>query len=229
MKLQRIILICFLLTIGSGTVRASAVQDKDNVWQAVVKVDATGLFSAPSANSQQKTQLKRGDVVTISMEITSGDGKWYSVIPSSQPDGVGYVNGKDLDVGQQSNLSVWQLELPPEPVAEPTTPAPTIKPSHKVAFSDTNNRIVGDIKSFFISKFGTSLPISAFGQTALHNRLRFDHRNAIDIAVHPDSLQGKLLISQLRKFGVPFIAFRSAVRGSATGPHIHVGMPSHRK
>jgi hypothetical protein len=229
MKLQRIILVCFLLIIGSGTVRASAFQEKENIWQAVVKVDATGLFSAPSASSNQMTLLKRGDVVTISMEITTGDGKWYSVIPSSQPDGGGYVNGKDLDVGQQSNLAVWQLELPPEPVAEPVTPTPTNKPSHKVAFSDTNNRIVGDIKSFFLSKFGNTLPISAFGQTALHNRLRFDHRNAIDIAVHPDSLQGRILISQLRKFGVPFIAFRSAVRGSATGPHIHVGMPSHRK
>lgn len=228
MKLIRFILV-FLIITGCGTARASAFQEKDNIWQAVVKVDATGLFSAPSASSQQKTLLKRGDVVSISMEITTGDGKWYSVIPSSQPDGVGYVNGKDLDVGQQSNLTGWQLELPPEPVVEAATPTPTIKSSHKVAFADTNNRIVGDIKSFFISKFGTSLPISAFGQTALHNRLRFDHRNAIDIAVHPDSPQGKLLISQLRKFGVPFIAFRSAVRGSATGPHIHVGMPSHRK
>lgn len=228
MKLIRIILVCLFIT-GTGTAGASAFQDKENTWQAVVKADATGLFSAPTASSQQKTLLKRGDVVIIGLEITTGEGKWYSVIPPSQPDGVGYVNGKDLDVGQQSNLTVWQLEIPPEPVAEPATPAPTIKSSHKVAFGDTNNRIVGDIKSFFLSKFGNSLPISAFGQTALHNRLRFDHRNAIDIAVHPDSLQGKLLISQLRKFGVPFIAFRSAVRGSATGPHIHVGMPSHRK
>jgi hypothetical protein len=229
MKLKRLLIICFLLTIGCGTVNATTFQDQDNVWQAVVKVDATGLFSAPSASSQQMMLLKRGDVVTISLEITSGDSKWYSVIPSSQSAGVGYVNGKDLDVGQQSNLTVWQLEILPEPVAEPATPIPTNKSSHKVAFGDTNNKIVGDIKSFFLSKFGNSLPISAFGQTALHNRLRFDHRNAIDIAVHPDSLQGKMLINQLRKFGVPFIAFRSAVRGSATGPHIHVGMPSHRK
>jgi hypothetical protein len=84
------------------------------------------------------------------------------------------------------------------------------------------------VQSFFINRFGRSLPISAYGQTQVHDRLGFDHRNAIDIAVHPDSSEGQAVMSYLRNAGIPFIAFRHAVSGSATGAHIHIGRPSHR-
>lgn len=85
-----------------------------------------------------------------------------------------------------------------------------------------------EIQAFYAAKFGRSLPTSAVGQSATHNKLRFDHRNAVDVAVHPDSAEGKALMDYLRSEGIPFIAFRSAVRGSATGAHIHIGLPSHR-
>jgi hypothetical protein len=86
----------------------------------------------------------------------------------------------------------------------------------------------GSVQSFFLARFGRSLPVSAFGQTAVHNQLGFDHRNAMDAAVHPDSPEGIALMEYLRRAGIPFIAFRRAVSGSATGPHIHIGRPSHR-
>ena len=85
------------------------------------------------------------------------------------------------------------------------------------------------VQGFFASKFGQQLPISAYGQTATHNRLGFDHRNSVDVAVHPDSSAGIELMTYLRANGIPFLAFRSAVPGSATGAHIHIGYPSHRK
>lgn len=84
------------------------------------------------------------------------------------------------------------------------------------------------VQSFFINRFGRSLPISAYGQTQVHDRLGFDHRNAIDIAVHPDSGEGQAVMAYLRNAGIPFIAFRHAVSGSATGAHIHIGHPSRR-
>ncbi|HMG32358.1 MAG TPA: TolC family protein [Blastocatellia bacterium] len=84
------------------------------------------------------------------------------------------------------------------------------------------------VGAFFQDKFGRSLPISAYGQTAVHDRLGFDHRNSIDVAVHPDSAEGQALMTYLRKEGIPYIAFRHAVPGSATGAHIHIGNPSHR-
>jgi hypothetical protein len=84
------------------------------------------------------------------------------------------------------------------------------------------------VERYFSETFGRSLPLAAKGQSETHNRLGFDHREAMDVALHPDSAEGKAFINQLRKAGIPFIAFRSAVPGASTGPHIHVGKPSGR-
>jgi hypothetical protein len=84
------------------------------------------------------------------------------------------------------------------------------------------------IEAFFDGRFGRPLPVSARGQTALHDRFGFDHRQAIDVAVHPDSLEGKALIDYLRAEGLPFIAFRGAKPRVSTGAHVHIGEPSPR-
>lgn len=84
------------------------------------------------------------------------------------------------------------------------------------------------LQQFFLARFGQTLPISAFGQTALHNRMGFDHRNALDLAVHPDSPEGRALMQHLRAQGIPFIAAWGAIPGSTSGAHIHVGQPSPR-
>lgn len=84
------------------------------------------------------------------------------------------------------------------------------------------------IQRFFAGRFGRALPISAFGQTAAHSRIGFDHRHAIDVAVHPDSPEGQGLMEYLRGAGIPFLAFRRAVAGEATGAHLHIGPPSRR-
>jgi hypothetical protein len=55
-----------------------------------------------------------------------------------------------------------------------------------------------------------------------------DHHNAVDVALHPDSSEGRALINYLQGRGIPFLAFRGAIPGIATGPHIHIGSPSHR-
>ena len=89
-------------------------------------------------------------------------------------------------------------------------------------------REVAEVERFFTVRFGRALPVSALGQTPLHARLGFDHRNALDVAVHPDGDEGRALIAWLQGRGVPFIAFRSPVSGSATGAHVHVGEPSPR-
>jgi hypothetical protein len=50
----------------------------------------------------------------------------------------------------------------------------------------------------------------------------------MDISLNPDGPEGKALLEFLRSNGIPFSAFRGAIPGVATGPHIHIGMPSHR-
>src|ERR1043165_4656295 len=84
------------------------------------------------------------------------------------------------------------------------------------------------IQSYFQQTFKRPFPIAVFGQGAIHNQWRLDHRNAIDISLRPDEPEGQALINFLRQNGVPFSAFRTAIPGVATGPHIHIGMPSHR-
>jgi hypothetical protein len=84
------------------------------------------------------------------------------------------------------------------------------------------------LELFFRNRFGRALPISAFGQTALHDRMGFDHRNALDVALHPDSPEGRALMAYLRANGIPFIAAWGTVPGQTSGAHIHVGQPSPR-
>jgi hypothetical protein len=84
------------------------------------------------------------------------------------------------------------------------------------------------IQRFFSDTFHKELPIAVFGQGAIHERWRLDHRNAMDIQLHPDGPEGQALLNFLQKNGIPYSAFRSAIPGTATGPHIHIGRPSHR-
>jgi hypothetical protein len=84
------------------------------------------------------------------------------------------------------------------------------------------------VQRFFFDSFKKQLPVAVFGQGAIHDRWRLDHRNAMDISLHPDGVEGQALMSFLQKNGIPFLAFREAIPGTATGPHIHIGRPSHR-
>ena len=86
----------------------------------------------------------------------------------------------------------------------------------------------GAVEQFFMRKFGRALPVSSFGQSPVHDRWGYDHHNAMDVGLSPDSAEGRALMEYLRAGGVPFTAFRFAIPGTATGPHIHVGRPSHR-
>ena len=84
------------------------------------------------------------------------------------------------------------------------------------------------VEQFFATHFGRPLPVSAYGQTALHDRMGLDHRDALDVAVHPDSPEGRALMEYLREAGIPFIAAWGVVPGATSGAHIHVGQPSPR-
>ena len=84
------------------------------------------------------------------------------------------------------------------------------------------------VQQFFSTTFGRALPVSTIGQSATHNRMGWDHRNSVDVGIHPDSDEGRALMAYLQMSNIPFLAFRAAVPGVSTGPHIHIGFPSHR-
>lgn len=84
------------------------------------------------------------------------------------------------------------------------------------------------ISTAFQKQFQKPLPISAKGETALHKSMGYDHRGRVDVALNPDQREGVWLRGFLQKAKIPYYAFRSAVKGKATAPHIHMGPPSPR-
>ncbi len=88
--------------------------------------------------------------------------------------------------------------------------------------------IFSQIATAFEARFGKPLPVSAMGETEVHRALGFDHRGRVDVAVHPDTPEGVWLRQYLTANDIPFLAFRQAVPGKATGAHIHLGPMSTR-
>lgn len=80
----------------------------------------------------------------------------------------------------------------------------------------------------YASEFGKPMPVSARGATAFHRALGYDHRGRVDVALDPDSREGAWLRRYLENLGVPYFAFRAALAGRSSAPHIHVGPPSPR-
>jgi hypothetical protein len=84
------------------------------------------------------------------------------------------------------------------------------------------------VQKAFARRFGRPLPISADGDTSLHRALGLDHSGRVDVAVAPDQPEGVWLRRYLESLRIPYYAFRKAVVGSATAPHIHIGPGSLR-
>jgi len=84
------------------------------------------------------------------------------------------------------------------------------------------------VRRAFEAEFERSLPVSAVGETAVHRALGFDHRNRVDVAIHPDQPEGVWLRRYLESRKIPYFAFRRAVSGKATAAHIHIGPMSGR-
>ena len=106
-----------------------------------------------------------------------------------------------------------------------------IRTTSYIRYSGSGGWLLSDawkVQRFFLDSFKKQLPVGVFGQGPIHDRWRLDHRNAMDISLHPDGPEGQALMNFLRANGIPFLAFRGAIPGTATGPHSHVGRPSHR-
>jgi hypothetical protein len=80
----------------------------------------------------------------------------------------------------------------------------------------------------FEKQFSEPFPISAKGMTAVHRALHMDHTGRVDVALNPDSPEGIWLREHLDALGIPYYAFRTAIAGKATAPHIHIGPGSTR-
>src|SRR3954447_22538624 len=84
------------------------------------------------------------------------------------------------------------------------------------------------IETQFQRRFHRTLPVSALGQTIVHQSMGLDHRDRVDVALSPDSQEGAWLRRLLEQLHVSYLAFRTAIAGAATAPHIHIGTGSTR-
>ena len=159
------------------------------------------------AQTEKITIVLKGDRPIVVDEVSeSRDGYWY------RRENVTTFLDRDR---------VVRVEYP-KPAEAETMPAP-LTGSGKWKLADAQK-----VEDFFFAKFKKSLPLTAFGQSDLHTRWRLDHRNGMDVGLHPDSNEGRALIEFLRNESIPFLAFRGPVPGVATGPHIHIGNRSPR-
>jgi hypothetical protein len=134
-------------------------------------------------------------------------------------DGIWYTRGNVTTFLDSASILRIERSEPPRK----DLPAAVVAGSGRWKISDSTR-----VEDFFTSRFKRPLPLTAFGQSELHNRWGLDHRNSMDVGLHPDSVEGKALIKFLISEQIPFLAFRTSVPGVATGPHIHVGNGSHR-
>lgn len=91
-----------------------------------------------------------------------------------------------------------------------------------------NLGMLQELRTSYKVRFQRDLPVTALGQSNTHTRMGWDHSNAADVGLHPGTSEGQWLVNYLKDQGIPFIAFRSAVPGHSTGPHVHVGLASKR-
>jgi murein DD-endopeptidase MepM/ murein hydrolase activator NlpD len=84
------------------------------------------------------------------------------------------------------------------------------------------------LSASFQKRFAKPLPISAWGETAMHAMLGFDHHGRVDVAVNPDGPEGRWVRAWLERARIPYYGFRTALLGRSTGPHIHIGPGSVR-
>jgi hypothetical protein len=179
-----------------------------------------GFAQTPGESSSKKTATT--EVITGVQPITIllvGGGKMLVDEVNEESDGYWYKRG---------NISTFidraKVEQIKRPLIEAEQNAKTpVQSNIRWRLTDA-----AKVKDFFQTTFNRPLPLSSFGQSEIHNRWGLDHRNGMDVNLHPDSPEGRALIDCLRSESIPFLTFRSAIPGVATGPHIHVGNPSPR-
>jgi len=167
----------------------------------------------------QETKDKKKDETPQQLTIVLATGNTLLVDEVSESsDGYWYKRGNITTFLDHDRVT--RIEHP-EPEGEAATPEPAREGKWTLAEATK-------VEQFFVSKFKRPLPLTAFGQSDLHTRWGLDHRNGMDIGLHPDSVEGRALIEFLRAESIPFLVFRGPVPGVATGPHIHVGNRSSR-
>ena len=173
----------------------------------------------PAESTETKTtQAPEEEILPVTIVLAAGAPLLVDEV-SESPDGYWYKRGNITTFLDRAK--VVRIEHPKPPgESEGSRPAP---PPGRWSIKEASK-----VKEFFFTRFNKPLPLSAFGQSDLHTRWGLDHRNGMDVNLHPDSVEGRALVAFLRAESIPYLVFRGPIPGVATGPHIHVGNRSSR-
>lgn len=183
-------------------------------WLVLTVLTCTCVYAQDAA--KDKAPAKEDKPQPLTIVLATGNTILVDEVSESS-DGYWYKRGNITTFLDRERVT--RIEHPkPEGETATTEPAPG-----KWSLAEASK-----VEKFFVTKFGRPLPVSAFGQSDLHTRWGWDHRNGMDVGLHPDSVEGRALIEFLRAESIPFLVFRGPIPGVATGPHIHVGNRSSR-
>ncbi len=192
------------LILGVQAVSAQVSQDADKKQE-----------SPSSTQAAVNTPDEKKEAPVITIELVGG-GRLQVEEMRETRDGIWYRRGGVTTLLDAARVA--RIERPSS-----GEPKQVIDPAQDWSLADAKK-----VENFFFTKFGHPLPTSAFGQSEIHDRWGLDHRQGMDVGLHPDSEEGIALVNFLRTEKIPFLVFRHAIPGVATGPHIHIGRPSHR-
>jgi len=194
----------------------------------LIALGLVSAFSSAAGQVRAEKQQEKPSTQTTDPVAQVRPEFWISLVDGRRLQADEVLESADGVWYKRGNVSTFIDRKRIDRVERPTDkkPAPNNEAGRKVGnwkLSDADK-----VESFFMDKFGRQLPTTAFGQSELHTRWGLDHRQGMDVGLHPDSPEGRALIAFLIREEIPFLAFRNAIPGVATGPHIHVGHASHR-
>jgi hypothetical protein len=245
MKSSSYLWIVVLLLTLAGVANAQPKPLPANNEQAVTSADLIGAVREYKTNSQDLLKLQEDEIQKAVQKLEQvrqlvADGLIARNELTAAEESVAALKAtreatrKKIDDADQMIAEVQSEELRKKELVAQASSANKSRSFVKATVLRYNGATnwslayLSGVQSFFRSTFGRSLPTSTVGQSATHNRMGWDHRNSVDVGLHPDSVEGRALISFLQTQGIPFLAFREAIPGVSTGAHIHIGRPSQR-
>src|SRR5271166_1764324 len=166
---------------------------------------------------QQKKVSRINQMIALDL-VPPGDRVDLEKELSSREDALQQAKVRAALLREIAGMAHAELEAAPPGLAEEKTPGDRfIEPKE-----------LKTLTLAFEKRFSEPFPVSAKGMTAVHQALGFDHTGRVDVALNPDSPEGIWLREYLDALAIPYYAFRTAMRGKATAPHIHIGPGSTR-
>jgi hypothetical protein len=166
---------------------------------------------------QQKKVSRINEMIALDL-VPPGDRIDLEKELSSREDAVQQAKIRTALLRDIAGMAHAEIESAPPGLAEEKTPGDRfIEPKE-----------LKTLTLAFEKRFSEPFPVSAKGMTAVHRALGFDHTGRVDVALNPDSPEGIWLREYLDELAIPYYAFRTAIAGKATAPHIHIGPGSTR-